>query len=92
MVRIKYTGGFYRGLGEILRENGDYKGLVDLAIERFVENPKDTRLKVHTLKRRMRGKWAFNVDDDVRIVFEWLGKRAVRFLAIGKHGKVYRRN
>jgi len=33
-----------------------------------------------------------SVDEDVRVVFEWLGKRAVRFLAIGGHGRVYKKN
>ena len=65
--------------------------LAYIQIKRFRRNPKDTRLKVHALKKRMRGKWAFSVTHDMRIVFEWLGKSTVRFLAIGKHGDVYRR-
>jgi len=39
----------------------------------------------------MKGKWAFSVTDDIRIVYEWLGKTTVRFLAIGRHSKVYKK-
>ncbi|MBI2086543.1 hypothetical protein HYT74_04330 [Candidatus Daviesbacteria bacterium] len=55
------------------------------------KNPQDTRLKNHSLTGRMIGKWAFSITGDIRIVYEWLGKTAVRFLAIGGHKKVYRR-
>lgn len=92
MVKVKYTGEFYRDLRDVLEEDEDYQELVDLAVERFVKNPKDTRLEVHPLKRRMKGKWAFSVDEDVRIVFEPLGKNTVRFLAIDGHPEVYRQN
>jgi len=37
----------------------------------------------------MKGKFAFSITDDIRIVYEWLGKSTVRFLAIGEHEKVY---
>ena len=69
MVKVKHTGEFYSDLRSVLEEDENYQELVDLAVERFVKNPKDTRLEVHPLKRRMKDKWAFSVDDDVRIVF-----------------------
>ncbi len=40
----------------------------------------------------MKGKWAFSITDDIRIVYEWKTKNVVRFLAIGGHEKVYGRN
>jgi mRNA-degrading endonuclease YafQ of YafQ-DinJ toxin-antitoxin module len=91
-MKIVRIGNFERMLEELGKED---KLVFELARERIKllrKNPQDTRLKVHPLKRRMKGKWAFSVDEDVRVVFEWLGKRTVRFLAIGKHGKVYGRN
>jgi mRNA-degrading endonuclease YafQ of YafQ-DinJ toxin-antitoxin module len=54
-----------------------------------MRNPDDTRLDRHPLTKKMGGKWAFSITDDIRIVYEWLGKNTVRFLAIGKHRKVY---
>ena len=37
----------------------------------------------------MKGKFAFSITNDIRIIYEWLGKNTVRFLAIGGHKKVY---
>ena len=39
----------------------------------------------------MAEKWAFSITDDIRIVYEWLNKNTVRFLAIGGHNRVYKR-
>ena len=51
----------------------------------------DQRLDNHALRKRMNGKWAFSITDDIRIVYEWKTKNVVRFLAIGGHKKVYER-
>jgi mRNA-degrading endonuclease YafQ of YafQ-DinJ toxin-antitoxin module len=40
----------------------------------------------------MKGKWAFSITDDIRIIYEWKDKNVVRFLAIGTHPEVYRKN
>lgn len=57
----------------------------------FTKNPDDTRIKTHPLRRSLKGKFAFSIDDDIRIIFEWMGKRTARFLAIGGHKEVYGR-
>lgn len=75
----------------MLRKNLSLREDVDRAVHRFCRNPKDTRLHTHALKKRMRGKWAFSVTDDVRIIFVWTEKSAARFLAIGSHTDVYSR-
>ena len=63
--------------------------LAQTQIARLRKNPKDSRLEAHPLRKRLKGKLAFRVTDDVRVVFEWLGKNTVRLLAIGGHKKVY---
>jgi len=91
-MKVIRSGKFRRMLVELGVKDEKAVDLAELQIKRFQKNPKDTRLKVHPLKRRMRGKWAFSVDEDIRVVFEPLGKNMVRFLAIGGHPKVYRQN
>ena len=90
MLRIKYTGDFeenlrcYKGNLEILR-------LIDKRIKIFRKNPNDSRLRNHALTKKMKGKFAFSITDNIRIVYEWLGKSTIRFLAIGTHNKVYKK-
>ena len=76
-------------LNRLLETDPQLNKQVALATYLFSHKPNDTRLKTHALKRHLKGKFAFSVNDDVRIVFEWMGKNTARFLAIGHHQQVY---
>lgn len=91
MVKIEKTGKFNQLLDELYLKNPELKAETDQRTRWFQQNPQDTRLRNHLLTGRMVEKWAFSITDDIRIVYEWLGKTTVRFLAIGGHQKVYRR-
>lgn len=91
MISVKFQGTYYETLSELLEEQPIISSEIDRRIKWFQKNPNDTRLENHQLKDRMYGKWAFSITSDIRIVYEWLGKNTVRFLAIGKHTQVYSR-
>ena len=90
-MKIKYTGTFRRDLEVLLDEQPKLVEAIKWVMVTFERNPRDSRLGVHALKKRLKGKWAMWVTKDVRIVFEWWGKSTVRFLRIGGHSKVYTR-
>ena len=89
MVRVKQSGGYSTLLEDLCLENEDLEKLIEQKVNLFKKNPNDTRLKNHPLTKRMKGKWAFNITEDIRIVYKWVGKTTVRFLAIGRHAQVY---
>lgn len=91
MLKIEQTGKFNQLLDELRFGNPKLELKIAKRIDWFQGNPQDTRLDNHKLSQRMAGKWAFSITDDIRIVYEWLSKNTVRFLAIGGHGKVYQR-
>lgn len=78
-------------LNELISQDNSLEQVVVERIKWFQRNPQDTRLDNHLLTKKMAGKWAFSITDDIRIVYEWLTKTTVRFLAIGGHKKVYGR-
>ena len=88
-MKIEQTGEYEQMLEEVAREHKEILVIVEQIINRFLNNPNDTRLGIHALKKRMKGKWAIEVTDNIRIVFEWTGKTTARFLAIGTHKRVY---
>lgn len=92
MVRVRFQGTYYETLSELLGEQPDLSREIDRRIKWFLKNPDDTRLDNHSLTGRMTGKYAFSVDDDIRIIYERIGQGTVRFLAIGRHAKVYPTN
>lgn len=91
MVKIRESGKYLEMFKEISLDNPELELLIELKVLWFQHNPNDTRLDNHPLTKRMAEQWAFSITDDVRIVYKWLGKNTVRFLAIGGHGKVYGR-
>lgn len=91
MLKIKFGGTYYKTLRKTLEEQPELSITIDQKIKYFQKNFKDTRLDNHSLTGRMGNKCAFSITEDIRIVYEWLGKNTVRFLAIGGHSQVYRK-
>ncbi|KKQ83765.1 MAG: Addiction module toxin, RelE/StbE family [Candidatus Woesebacteria bacterium GW2011_GWB1_38_8] len=89
MIKIKYTHAFKDDLTKLLTDEPNLKNDIDKVVSWFVNNPQDTRLGLHVLKKRLKGKNAIEITEDIRIIFEWLGKNVARFLAIGPHYNVY---
>lgn len=90
MVNVRFQGTYYETLSELLEEQSGLFVEIDKRIKLFQNNPEDTRLDNHALTEKMEGKRAFSITSETRIVYEWLGKTTVRFLAIGGHEKVYK--
>ncbi len=88
-MKVELSGRYDRMYRELLRRDPTMGKKVAERTILFHKNPKDTRLQTHALKKRMRGKYAFSVTNDIRIIFIWIGKSTVRFLAIGSHKTVY---
>ena len=58
------------------------------ALRRFAADPRDPLLRTHKLKGDLAGYWAFTVDDDLRVLFRWIGEE--EFLVnLGTHDEVY---
>ena len=89
VIKIKLTGRFDSMYRDLVEGDEELKDLITEKVSWFKRNPADTRLKNHKLSKQLRGKWAFSITDDMRIVYQWQGKNKARFLAIGPHEQVY---
>ncbi|MEK9143395.1 MAG: hypothetical protein AAB481_02090 [Patescibacteria group bacterium] len=92
MLKIERTGLFDRTLDELAMRYEGIDVFVEQRIVFFSKNPNDSRLDNHPLRKSMEGRWAFSVNDDIRIVYRWLGKMTVRLLVIGTHEAVYKKS
>lgn len=62
----------------------------NIAVKKFVSNPKTPGLKNHALKGEFQGQRAISVTGDVRIIFEEEDNyKRVTLLRIGTHNQVY---
>lgn len=90
MVKILPRGNFERMYQKLLRYDPSLEAVVTQKVRWFKNNPEDTRLKNHPLRKKMKGKFAFSITGDIRIIYKWQGKNTARFLAIGGHKEVYK--
>ncbi len=58
------------------------------ALRRFVVGPQGPLLRTRTLNGELADYWAFSVDDDLRVLFQWVGEEAF-LVNLGSHGEVY---
>jgi len=51
----------------------------------FRENPFDKRLKTHKLHGRLKDYLSFSINEEYRIIFEFIDEKTVYFHTTGKH-------
>ncbi|MBU6415306.1 type II toxin-antitoxin system mRNA interferase toxin, RelE/StbE family [Patescibacteria group bacterium] len=85
-MRIFYSTKFdreYKKLPRNIKMIAEEKEIV------FRNNPFDRKLDAHKLSGRLKGYWAFWLDQKYRIIFEFADKRTVWFHSVGDHS-IYR--
>jgi len=58
-------------------------------MELILNDPFGTQLKTHKLGGNLFGLWSFKVDNDCRIIFEFIDDNNVLLIEAGKHEEVY---
>jgi len=51
----------------------------------FRTDPFHSRLETHKLKGRLKDFWAFSINDEYRIIFEFISKQEIWFHSVGTH-------
>ncbi len=81
-MRIYYSSKFareYKKLPSKLKNLAEEKELI------FRKDPFSKKLDVHKLGGRLRGYWAFSIDNKYRIIFEFAKKNTAWFHSVGDH-------
>ena len=63
----------------------EIKLLVEKKEKIFRKNPFDPKLKTHKLHGELSEFWAFSINYQYRIIFDFADEDSVRFYSIGKH-------
>ena len=89
MIRATWDEGFKRSYRKRVRNNSKLKKKFWEKMDIFLENPFFPQLRTHKLSGKLAGQWAFSVEDDCRIVFEFFGEARVLLIDVGSHDEVY---
>lgn len=89
MMRAAWDEGFKRSYRKRIRRKEDLKRKFWQRLELFMSNPFSSQLRTHKLSGKLEGQWAFSIDEDCRVVFEFSGEDQVLLIDIGGHDEVY---
>jgi addiction module RelE/StbE family toxin len=89
MVRITLGRKFRPHFRERIHPRKKLVKLYQEQVKLFVENRSDPTLKDHALSGKLQGFRAFNITNDIRVVYIQKSKDNFVFLNIGTHNQVY---
>ena len=89
MIRVTWDQGFKRIYKKKVKNNQELKKRFWDAMEIFLKEPLNPRLRTHKLSGKLEGFWAFSVTYDHRVIFKFLDKDKILLVDIGGHDEVY---
>lgn len=92
LVKIRLSTSYQLDYRAFILKHPEIEKELRTKIKWFAKKPEDSRLRNHALTGKLRGYWAFSITNDIRIIYQWIGKNRVSFEGIGGHPKVYDRN
>lgn len=88
MKPIRFNKTFEKNYKKRVLADPKLSKLFDICYEAFASGQRDYPLNDHALKGKLKGKRAFSVANDIRIVYEETDDAFI-FLDIGSHNQVY---
>jgi len=89
VIKAIWDEGFKRRYRKRVKRNEKLKRKFWQRMELFLTSPFSSQLRTHKLSGKLEGLWAFSIDDDCRVVFEFIGEDSVLLIDIGRHNEVY---
>ncbi len=89
MIKVIWDEGFKRSYKKRIKDNPRLKRKFWRKMETFLEDPFYPQLRTHKLSGKLSRQWAFSVDTDCRIIFEFIDEGQILLIDIGSHDEVY---
>ena len=89
MINLIWDNNFKKSYKKKISSSEILKNHFWNSIEIFVTNPFDKSLKIHKLSGRLKGLWAFSIDYNYRVIFDFIDNKNVLLIDIGTHEQVY---
>lgn len=89
MIELIWGSSFRKAYKKIIKVNPHLKNKIIKCLELFANDPFHSSLNTHKLSGKLKDLWAFSVDNDCRIVFNFLDDGNAIMIDIGKHDEVY---
>lgn len=89
-VTLEFTPEFLRALKKLKKKNIKLFKKIHSLLEIFRTDPFCPSLKTHKLKGKLVERYAFSVNQSMRIVFKWKNSSTALIWSLGTHDQVYK--
>jgi addiction module RelE/StbE family toxin len=89
VINAVWDESFKRSYRKKIRRQSYLKKKFWERMEIFLEEPYNSQLRTHKLSGKLVGQWAFSIDDEYRVIFEFIDPNTVLLIDFGKHDEVY---
>ncbi len=89
MIEAVWDQGFKRSYRKRIHKHLHLKRQFREKMALFLEEPFDSHLRTHKLSGKLKGTWAFSINDDYRVLFEFIDKDKGLLIDFGTHDEVY---
>jgi len=89
VISAVWDEAFKRSYRKRIKKNEEQRRRFWRRMELFLTSPFSPELRTHKLSGKLEGQWAFSVDEDCRVIFEFIGEEKVLLIDIGSHDEVY---
>ncbi len=89
MIEAVWDSAFKRAYRKRVKRNHRLRTKFWERLGEFIEEPFSSQLRTHKLSGKLAGQWAFSVDDDYRVLFEFISNDSVLLIDVGTHDEVY---
>jgi addiction module RelE/StbE family toxin len=88
-IKLIWDESFKRIYKKKIKKKPELQALFWKKIELFTEEPFHKSLRTHKLTGKLAGLWAFSIDYDTRLIFEFVDDNQVVLIDFGSHDEVY---
>ena len=89
MIEAVWDQGFKRSYRKRIHKHAHLKRQFREKMALFLKEPFDSQLRTHKLSGKLKGTWAFSINDDYRVLFEFIDDDKALLIDFGTHDDVY---
>ena len=89
MIEAVWDQGFKRSYRKRIHKHAHLKRQFREKMALFLKEPFDSQLRTHKLSGKLKGTWTFSINDDYRVLFEFIDDDKVLLIDFGTHDDVY---
>lgn len=89
-ISLELTTTIQKQLKKLKRKDPIAYGLLRTRLILLIADPFDPKLRTHKLKGRLLGRYAFSLNESLRVIFRFRNPTTIILIALGTHDHVYR--